>query len=75
MIKHGAIAWAFLYLASAYSRNPPQVLEILGELEVAHSDPMTQKTDGNHIFVNVIPTIEMNPTEIADELAQRLRAR
>ena len=52
-----------------------QVLEILGELEVAHSDPMTQKTDGNHIFVNVIPTIEMNPTEIADELAQRLRAR
>lgn len=33
------------------------LLESLDELEVAHAHPLAKKTDGNHIFLNFVPTV------------------
>ena len=35
------------------------LLESLDELEVAHAHPMAKKTEGNHIFLNFVPTVTM----------------
>ena len=75
IIRHSDLVTADASVEYLKNEGEKLMLEILGELEVAHSHPMAKKTDGNHIFVNVIPTIEMNPVKIADEFNQRLRAR
>ena len=75
VIRHSDLVTSDASVEYLKNEGEKLVLEILGELEVAHSHPMAKKTDGNHIFVNVLPTIEMNPASIADELNQRLRAR
>ena len=44
------------------------LLESLDELEVAFSHPDAKKTDGNHIFLNFVPTINMDPLKIAEDV-------
>ncbi|CAB4070280.1 ACACA [Lepeophtheirus salmonis] len=43
------------------------LLESLDELEVAFTHPMAKKTDCNHIFLNFVPAVNMDPNKIADD--------
>ncbi|XP_076256364.1 acetyl-CoA carboxylase isoform X2 [Rhynchophorus ferrugineus] len=42
------------------------LLEAMDELEVAFSHPQSKRTDCNHIFLNFIPTVIMDPAKIEE---------
>ena len=44
------------------------LLEAMDELEVAFSHPHSRRTDCNHIFLNFVPTVIMDPTKIAENV-------
>lgn len=44
------------------------LLEAMDELEVAFSHPHSRKTDCNHIFLNFIPTVIMDPAKVSTHL-------
>ncbi|KAK7582615.1 hypothetical protein V9T40_014060 [Parthenolecanium corni] len=45
------------------------LLEAMDELEVAFSHPYARRTDCNHIFLNFVPTVIMDPAKIADNVS------
>ncbi|XP_065216768.1 acetyl-CoA carboxylase isoform X5 [Planococcus citri] len=45
------------------------LLEAMDELEVAFSHPFARRTDCNHIFLNFVPTVIMDPAKIADNVS------
>ncbi|XP_045594879.2 acetyl-CoA carboxylase isoform X3 [Procambarus clarkii] len=44
------------------------LLEAMDELEVAFSHPLAKRTDCNHVFLNFVPTVIMNPSKIEDSI-------
>lgn len=48
------------------------LLEALDELEVASTHPQAKKTDGNHIFLNFVPTVTMHPFNIAKDIEEKI---
>ncbi|XP_014676629.1 PREDICTED: LOW QUALITY PROTEIN: acetyl-CoA carboxylase-like, partial [Priapulus caudatus] len=44
------------------------LLEAMDELEVACSAPNHKKTDCNHIFLNFVPTVTLDPSKIEDSV-------
>lgn len=44
------------------------LLEAMDELEVAFSHPLAKCTDCNHVFLNFVPTVIMNPTKVCSHL-------
>ena len=44
------------------------LLEALDELEVAFTHPAAQRTDCNHIFLNFVPKVTMDPSKIAENI-------
>ncbi|XP_040575050.1 acetyl-CoA carboxylase [Lepeophtheirus salmonis] len=48
------------------------LLESLDELEVAFTHPMAKKTDCNHIFLNFVPAVNMDPNKIADDVREMI---
>ncbi|KAK2717768.1 hypothetical protein QYM36_006530, partial [Artemia franciscana] len=44
------------------------LLESMDELEVAFSHPMARRTDCNHIFLNFVPTVIMDPAKIEESV-------
>lgn len=40
------------------------LLEAMDELEVAFSHPHSKRTDCNHIFLNFVPTVIMDPAKV-----------
>lgn len=48
------------------------LLEALDELEVASTHPQFKKTDGNHIFLNFVPTVTMHPFNIAKDIEEKI---
>lgn len=40
------------------------LLEAMDELEVAFSHPYARRTDCNHIFLNFVPTVIMDPAKV-----------
>lgn len=40
------------------------LLEAMDELEVAFSHPHARRTDCNHIFLNFVPTVIMDPAKV-----------
>ncbi len=48
------------------------LLEALDELEVASTHPQAKKTDGNHIFLNFVPTVTMHPHNIAKDIEEKI---
>ncbi|KAF2367472.1 Biotin carboxylase-like N-terminal domain [Trinorchestia longiramus] len=44
------------------------LLEAMDELEVAFSHPLARCTDCNHVFLNFVPTVIMNPAKIQDSI-------
>lgn len=41
------------------------LLEAMDELEVAFSHPQARRTDCNHIFLNFVPTVIMDPAKVS----------
>ncbi|XP_018332454.1 acetyl-CoA carboxylase isoform X2 [Agrilus planipennis] len=54
---------SFEYLQNEGERA---LLEAMDELEVAFSHPQSRRTDCNHIFLNFMPTVIMDPTKIEE---------
>lgn len=48
------------------------LLEAMDELEVAFSHPQAKRTDCNHIFLNFIPTVIMDPTKIEESVTKMI---
>ena len=44
------------------------LLEAMDELEVAFTHPNAKRTDCNHIFLNFVPKVTMDPTKIAENV-------
>ncbi|KAK6633678.1 hypothetical protein RUM44_004285 [Polyplax serrata] len=44
------------------------LLEAMDELEVAFSHPHSKRTDCNHIFLNFVPTVIMDPAKIEESV-------
>ncbi|KAK0166882.1 hypothetical protein PV327_004353 [Microctonus hyperodae] len=44
------------------------LLEAMDELEVAFSHPLARRTDCNHIFLNFVPTVIMDPARIEESV-------
>lgn len=44
------------------------ILEAMDELEVAFTHPAARRTDCNHIFLNFVPKVTMDPTKIAENV-------
>lgn len=44
------------------------LLEAMDELEVAFTHPMAKRTDCNHIFLNFVPKVTMDPIKIAENV-------
>ena len=42
-----------------------KISQALDELEVAFTHPQAKKTDGNHIFLNFVPTVTVHPCTVA----------
>ncbi|EGD82369.1 acetyl-CoA carboxylase [Salpingoeca rosetta] len=49
------------------------LLEALDELEVVFSDPKYAGTDCNHVFINFLPVVEVDPLAFAKELEAMIR--
>lgn len=43
------------------------LLEAMDELEVAFSHPLARRTDCNHIFLNFVPTVIMDPAKVSSD--------
>lgn len=44
------------------------LLEAMDELEVAFSHPLAKRTECNHIFLNFVPTVIMDPLKIEESV-------
>lgn len=44
------------------------LLESMDELEVAFSHPYSRRTDCNHIFLNFVPTVIMDPSKVEESV-------
>lgn len=60
---------SFEYLQNEGERA---LLEAMDELEVAFSHPQSRHTDCNHIFLNFIPTVIMDPSKVRYSVALKL---
>ena len=60
----------FQLLSFQYMKNEGErlLLEALDELEVAFSHPDASRTDGNHIFLNFVPCVTMDPFNIGRDI-------
>ncbi|XP_072165037.1 acetyl-CoA carboxylase-like [Diadema setosum] len=56
---------SFEYLQNEGER---MILEAMDELELAFSHPNSKRTDCNHIFLNFVPTVYMDPVKVEDSL-------
>ncbi|XP_033643702.1 acetyl-CoA carboxylase-like isoform X2 [Asterias rubens] len=56
---------SFEYLQNESER---MLLEALDELELAFNHPDSKRTDCNHIFLNFVPTVFMDPMKVVDSL-------
>ncbi|XP_043240119.1 acetyl-CoA carboxylase-like isoform X2 [Amphibalanus amphitrite] len=44
------------------------LLESMDELEVAFSHPLARRTDCNHIFMNFVPTVTLDPAKVVESV-------
>ncbi|CAH1163265.1 unnamed protein product [Phaedon cochleariae] len=54
---------SFEYIQNEGERS---ILEAMDEVEIAFSHPQSKRTDCNHIFLNFIPTVIMDPAKIEE---------
>ena len=68
IIRHSDLVTAAASFEYMKNEGERLLLEALDELEVAHSHEHAGKTDGNHIFLNFVPCVTMDPMIIAEDI-------
>lgn len=68
IIRHSDLVTAAASFEYMKNEGERLLLEALDELEVAHSHEQAGQTDGNHIFLNFVPCVTMDPTIIAEDI-------
>ena len=68
IIRHSDLVTAAASFEYMKNEGERLLLEALDELEVAHSHELAARTDGNHIFLNFVPCVTMDPMVIAEDI-------
>jgi len=68
IIRHSDLVTAAASFEYMKNEGERLLLEALDELEVAHSHEFASRTDGNHIFLNFVPCVTMDPLVIAEDI-------
>jgi len=68
IIRHSDLITAAASFEYMKNEGERLLLEALDELEVAFSHPSASRTDGNHIFLNFVPCVTMDPARIGSDI-------
>ena len=68
IIRHSDLITAAASFEYMKNEGERLLLEALDELEVAFSHPKASRTDGNHIFLNFVPCVTMDPARIGSDI-------
>jgi len=68
IIRHSDLITAAASFEYMKNEGERLLLEALDELEVAFSHPSASRTDGNHIFLNFVPCVTMDPSRIGSDI-------
>jgi len=68
IIRHSDLITAAASFEYMKNEGERLLLEALDELEVAFSNPKASRTDGNHIFLNFVPCVTMDPLRIGSDV-------
>lgn len=68
IVRHSDLITAAASFEYMKNEGERLLLEALDELEVAFSHPSASRTDGNHIFLNFVPCVTMDPTRISSDI-------
>jgi len=68
IIRHSDLVTAAASFEYMKNEGERLLLEALDELEVAHTHEHASRTDGNHIFLNFVPCVTMDPETIAEDI-------
>ena len=68
IIRHSDLITAAASFEYMKNEGERLLLEALDELEVAFSHPHASRTDGNHIFLNFVPCVTMDPANIGRDI-------
>ena len=68
IIRHSDLITAAASFEYMKNEGERLLLEALDELEVAFSHPSATRTDGNHIFLNFVPCVTMDPHNIGRDI-------
>ena len=68
IIRHSDLITAAASFEYMKNEGERLLLEALDELEVAFSHPLASRTDGNHIFLNFVPCVAMDPVKIGGDI-------
>ena len=68
IIRHSDLITAAASFEYMKNEGERLLLEALDELEVAFSHPDASRTDGNHIFLNFVPCVTMDPFNIGRDI-------
>ena len=68
IIRHSDLITAAASFEYMKNEGEKLLLEALDELEVAFSHPHASRTDGNHIFLNFVPCVTMDPLNIGRDI-------
>ncbi|XP_077999917.1 acetyl-CoA carboxylase-like [Glandiceps talaboti] len=68
IIRHSDLVTKEASFEYMQNEGERMLLEALDELEVAFSHPLAKRTDCNHIFLNFVPTVIMDPAKIVENI-------
>ena len=68
IIRHSDLITAAASFEYMKNEGERLLLEALDELEIAFSHPSASSTDGNHIFLNFVPCVTMDPLNIGRDI-------
>ncbi|XP_063237346.1 acetyl-CoA carboxylase isoform X2 [Bacillus rossius redtenbacheri] len=68
IIRHSDLITKEASFEYLHNEGERALLEAMDELEVAFSHPDSKRTDCNHIFLNFVPTVIMDPVKIEESV-------
>ncbi|XP_077869541.1 acetyl-CoA carboxylase-like, partial [Saccoglossus kowalevskii] len=68
IIRHSDLVTKEASFEYMQNEGERRLLEALDEMEVASSHPLAKRTDCNHVFLNFVPTVIMDPGKIEEDI-------
>ncbi|XP_022081008.1 acetyl-CoA carboxylase-like isoform X4 [Acanthaster planci] len=68
IIRHSDLITKEASFEYLHNEGERMLLEALDELELAFNHPDSKRTDCNHIFLNFVPTVFMDPMKVVESL-------